>query len=141
MDLVSILIPAYNSGQWIAATIESALSQTWRSVEVIVVNDGSTDNTRAVAGQYANENVRVFSQKNRGASAARNRALAEARGRVIQYLDADDLLASDKIERQMPLLKEGVLCSGEWAPFTRAPVTPSSPRTACAETSLPWNGS
>jgi len=120
--LVSILIPAYNSERWIAATIESALGQTWKQVEVVVVDDGSSDNTLAVARRYAGEKVRVFAQpENRGAAAARNRALAEARGSVIQYLDADDVLASDKLERQLPLLEDDVLCSGEWGPFYRQP--------------------
>jgi glycosyltransferase involved in cell wall biosynthesis len=119
--LVSILIPAHNAERWIGTTIESALGQTWRDVEVVVVDDGSTDRTLEVAASFERHNVRVFMQANCGAAAARNRALAEARGDIIQYLDADDLLAPDKIARQMPLLEGGVLCSGEWGSFFRRP--------------------
>jgi glycosyltransferase involved in cell wall biosynthesis len=121
VNLVSILVPAFNAERWIGATIESALRQTWKDTEIVVVDDGSTDGTLDVARSFERPNVRVFAQPNRGAAAARNRALEEARGEVIQYLDADDLLAPDKIARQMPLLADGVLCSGEWGPFFSLP--------------------
>lgn len=121
MKLVSILIPAYNAERWIGSAIRSALDQTWKNVEVVVVDDGSTDGTLAAANQYKRDNVLVIGQENRGAAAARNRALAASSGAVIQYLDADDLLAPDKIERQMMVLGDGVLCSGEWAPFFQFP--------------------
>lgn len=117
--LVSILIPAYNCEKWLPLALESALSQTWSDVEVIVVDDGSTDQTREVAKRYESDRVRVITQVNAGASAARNRAFDESRGGFIQYLDGDDLLAPDKIERQMPSLLEDptLLCSGEWGAF------------------------
>lgn len=104
--LVSILIAAYNAEPWIAETLESAIAQTWPHTEVIVVDDGSTDGTLAIARRYKSERVRVIAQANAGACAARNRALAEARGDFIQYLDADDLLSPNKIERQVALLAE-----------------------------------
>jgi len=130
VPLVSILIPAFNAARWVGAAIESALTQTWREVEVIVVDDGSRDDTLAVARRHASERVRVFSQPNRGAAAARNRALLEARGTVIQYLDADDLLAPEKIARQLERLEPDVLCSGQWGPFygdpARARFTPDA---------------
>ena len=119
--LISILIPIYNAEQWIVETLKSALAQTWQHKEIIAVDDGSTDNTLAVAQSFEARGVKIISQDNQGASAARNRALQEAQGDFIQYLDADDLLAPDKIERQMQLFssKENVdyVASGEWARF------------------------
>jgi len=99
--LVSILIPAFNAEEWIADTLRSALAQIYEPKEIIVVDDGSTDQTLAIARQFESERVRVVSQKNRGAAAARNTAYALSRGKYIQWLDADDLLAPDKIVRQM----------------------------------------
>ncbi len=121
--LVSIIIPCYNSQQWLAETIESALSQTWTNKEIIVVNDGSTDNSLAVAKSFESSKVKIISQENKGASAARNVALKTAQGDFIQYLDADDLLAPDKIERQLMLLTHSYLeyvACGEWARFYRS---------------------
>jgi len=102
--LASILIPCYNSEQWISETIESALAQTWRNKEIIIVDDGSTDDSFAVAKRFKSPIVKVISQENRGAGAARNRALKEAQGDFIQYLDADDLLSSNKVESQISIL-------------------------------------
>ncbi|MGB3204890.1 MAG: glycosyltransferase [Crinalium sp.] len=122
--LVSILIPAYNAEKWIASTIESALAQTWLDKEIIVVDDGSTDHTRAIARNFESASLKVISQENSGASAARNCALNLAQGDFIQYLDADDLLAADKIERQLNLLLlENLDCivAGEWARFYQTP--------------------
>src|SRR5437868_14667996 len=99
--LVSILIPAYNAGPWIGDTIRSALDQTWPRKEIIVVDDGSGDQTLQVARQFASKNVSVVTQENQGASAARNRALSLSRGDYIQWLDADDLLSPNKIAKQM----------------------------------------
>jgi glycosyltransferase involved in cell wall biosynthesis len=106
--LVSILIPAYNSQEWIVETLRSAISQTWPNKEIIVVDDGSTDRTYEIASQFTKDGVRVFRQENKGAAAARNTAYSLSHGDFIQWLDADDLLAPDKISKQMELLKEGV---------------------------------
>ncbi|MGZ8906046.1 MAG: glycosyltransferase family 2 protein [Methylobacter sp.] len=100
-DLVSILIPAYNAEKWVAQTIDSALSQSWPNKEIIVVNDGSSDDTLNVARSFESKCVKVITQGNRGASAARNKALSFAQGDYIQWLDADDILAPDKISEQM----------------------------------------
>ncbi len=99
--LVSILIPAYNSERWIAETIKSALNQTWPNKEIIIVDDGSRDQTLASARRFASKTVAVISQENQGASAARNKALQLCQGDYIQWLDADDLLSPDKIQTQM----------------------------------------
>lgn len=119
--LVSILIPAYNSEEWIAHTIRSAMAQTWERKEIIVVDDGSSDRTAEAARRFASKDVTVVSTKNQGAAAARNHALQLSKGDYIQWLDADDLLAPDKIERQLAALRENdsrrVLLSSPWAYF------------------------
>jgi glycosyltransferase involved in cell wall biosynthesis len=119
--LVSILIPAYNSEKWISDALESAIAQTWPHKEIIVVNDGSKDRTAEVARRFSSKGVTVVSTENRGAAAARNHALQLSQGDYIQWLDADDLLAPDKIERQLAALPEGdnkrVLLSSQWTFF------------------------
>jgi glycosyltransferase involved in cell wall biosynthesis len=119
--LVSILIPAYNAEPWISDAISSALRQTWPNKELIVVDDGSTDQTLAVASPFAREGVTVISQNNRGASSARNHAYSMCQGDYIQWLDADDMLAPDKISRQMEFAESikssRVLLSSEWGRF------------------------
>ena len=119
--LVSILIPAYNAQEWIGYTLQSALAQTWSRKEIIVVDDGSTDRTAEIARRFSTKGVLVVSTENRGVSAAENLAYDYSQGDYIQYLDADDLLAPDKIERQLLALPESgagrVLLSSPWAPF------------------------
>lgn len=100
-ELVSILIPAYNAEKWIADTIKSAIGQTWPNKEVIIVDDGSKDRTLQIAKQFESKSVKVISQENKGAAAARNKALELAQGDYIQWLDGDDLLAPDKITLQL----------------------------------------
>lgn len=101
LPLVSICIPAYNSEKWIRTTIQSAINQTWLNKEIIVVDDGSTDNTLNILEEFNCDILKVVSQKNKGACAARNYALSISKGDFIQWLDADDLLASNKIELQL----------------------------------------
>jgi glycosyltransferase involved in cell wall biosynthesis len=119
--LVSILIPAYNSEKWISYTLESAIAQTWPHKEIIVVNDGSTDGTANVVKRYASRGVTLVSKENGGLCSAQNLAYQLCRGDYIQWLDSDDLLAPDKIERQLAALREGdgkrVLLSSPWAYF------------------------
>jgi glycosyltransferase involved in cell wall biosynthesis len=123
--LVSILIPAHNAEKWIADTIRSAVAQTWQPKEIIVVDDGSTDQTLAVAQQFESESVRVVGQKNQGAAAARNEAFELSHGDYIQWLDADDLLAPDKVSRQMealgPEANPRTLLSSSWGHFMYRP--------------------
>lgn len=118
--LVSVVIPAYNAEPFLAETVRSVIKQTWTPIEIVIVDDGSKDGTLAVADQFAGPSVKVVAQPNAGASAARNRGVAEAQGEFIQYLDADDLLAPSKVTVQMRrLLAEGpeVLASGRWSRF------------------------
>lgn len=120
--LVSILIPAYNAEEWISATIQSAMAQTWPRKEIIVVDDGSRDRTAEVAQRFASKEVLVVTKQNQGAAAARNHALQLSQGDYIQWLDADDLLAPDKIERQFAALGENHnprrLLSSSWGYFS-----------------------
>jgi glycosyltransferase involved in cell wall biosynthesis len=132
--LVSILIPAFNAGPWIAETLRSAIAQTWDRKEIIVVDDGSTDQTAAIAQQFESDGVSVITQENQGAAAARNKAFSLSHGDYIQWLDADDLLAPDKIAGQMAALNQQVskrtLLSSAWGQFlyryNRANFAPSA---------------
>jgi len=123
--LVSILIPAFNAQEWIADTIKSAIRQTWLRKEIIVVDDGSRDQTLSVARQFASREVFLTTQENQGAAAARNQAFSICQGDYIQWLDADDLLAPDKITRQMDALEHGasgrLLLSSAWGRFMYRP--------------------
>ena len=101
--LVSVIIPAYNAEKWIAETIASVVHQTYQDLEVIVLDDGSKDDTFARAKQLLSASNRphvVVRQKNKGASAARNRGVQIAEGDWIQFIDADDLLEPEKIAEQ-----------------------------------------
>jgi len=122
---VSILIPAYNAENWIADTLESAIAQTWPHKEIIVVDDGSTDETLAIARRFEPKGVRVVTQPNQGAAAARNKAFSLSRGDYIQWLDADDLLSRDKVTRQMQAAEDTrdwrTLFSSPWAFFRYRP--------------------
>jgi glycosyltransferase involved in cell wall biosynthesis len=123
--LVSILIPAYNARPWIAETIRSALGQTWPNKEVIVVDDGSTDRTLRIAQQFEAKGVRVVTQPNQGAAAARNTAFSLSRGDYIQWLDADDLLSPHKVAHQMEQAARAkdrrILFSSPWGSFRYRP--------------------
>lgn len=122
--LVSILIPCHNAGDWLAATLESALAQTWHNREIIVVDDGSTDDSAAIIRSFTDRGVKLICQPHRGQSAAFNTAIRAARGDYFEFLDADDLLAPDKIEIQVRALAQhppGTLCAGAWARFTDDP--------------------
>jgi len=119
--LVSILISAYNAQEWITETLQCAVKQTWPRKEVIVVDDGSTDATAEMTRCFASKGVTLISTKNRGLSAGQNLAYVHSHGDYIQFLDADDLMAPDKIERQLAALRETdgkrILLSSPWAPF------------------------
>jgi glycosyltransferase involved in cell wall biosynthesis len=123
--LVSILIPAFNVEEWIEDAIKSAIAQSWRCKEIVIVDDGSTDQTLAIARRFASEKVAVLTQKNQGAAIARNRASDFCQGDYVQWLDADDLLAPDKISKQMQAAQAfgntRMLLSSEWGYFMRRP--------------------
>jgi glycosyltransferase involved in cell wall biosynthesis len=118
--LVSIIIPVHNSARWLAATLESALNQSWERVEILVVDDGSTDESANIIRRYARENLTLIAQQNSGAAAARNAGIAASRGDFLQFLDADDMLGGDKIERQIARLQtagSGFVATCAWGRF------------------------
>jgi glycosyltransferase involved in cell wall biosynthesis len=121
---VSIIIPCYNAEAWLAAAIESALAQEGADLDIIVVNDGSRDRSLEIARRYEARGVRIIDQANGGAAAARNAGLKAARGAYLQFLDADDLLAPDKIVRQLEQLGAGdprAVAAGAWGRFHQTP--------------------
>jgi len=111
--LVSIIIPCFNAEKYLREAVESALAQTYRPIEVIVVDDGSTDARPEIARSFG-ARIRLDQQPHQGAPAARNRGVDIAEGELIQFLDADDLLNSAKLERQVPLARdfpEAITCT------------------------------
>jgi glycosyltransferase involved in cell wall biosynthesis len=143
--LVSILISAYNAREWIGYTLQSAVAQTWPRKEIIVVDDGSTDGTVEIARRFASKGVTIFSTKNGGLSAGQNCAYRHSQGDYLQFLDADDLLAPDKIERQLAALTHLTasayfsLRHGLRSTIGRG--MPTSFATQFGKTFLPWSGS
>jgi glycosyltransferase involved in cell wall biosynthesis len=110
---VSVVIPTYNRADKICPTIESVLAQTLRDLEVIVIDDGSTDDTGRVLNATFGERVRYYAQPNQGASVARNQGIERARGRWIAFLDSDDRWEKDKLEWQLNAVKRfGPECGG-----------------------------
>lgn len=129
LPLVSAIIATYNRANLVGRAVESILGQTYENIEVIVVDDGSTDDTRKVLARYG-ERIRLICQDNAGPGAARNRGIAAAKGEIIAFLDSDDLWLPTKIERQVAVLGrigESVpccLCSAEMR-FTGRPAQTS----------------
>ena len=120
VPMVSIVIPCYNAGAWIGECIQSALDQTWNDIEIIVVDDGSTDQSRGVIASFG-DRIRHEFGPNRGGASARNRGLELARGEWIQFLDADDVLLPDCIEGKLQMTRDpGVVacCGIEFMDFT-----------------------
>jgi glycosyltransferase involved in cell wall biosynthesis len=106
--VVSVVVPAFNARRWIAATLDSALSQSLKEIEVIVVDDGSTDNTAGVVESFtrSDHRVRLIRTRNAGVGAARNTAIKESKGEFIAPLDADDLWDPTKLEKQVRRMRE-----------------------------------
>lgn len=106
-DLVSIVMPSYNTAQYIGDSIRSVLAQTYENWELLIVDDRSTDNTREIVAGFADERIRFFeNETNSGAAVSRNRALREAAGKWIAFLDSDDQWHPQKLEKQLAFMKE-----------------------------------
>ncbi len=107
-ELVSIIMPSYNTGQYIKESIESVLAQSYKQWELIIVDDCSEDNTDEVVKEYLWDNrIRyIKNDANCGAAVSRNRALKEAKGKWIAFLDSDDLWESEKLQRQIAFMRE-----------------------------------
>lgn len=124
--LVSIIIPCYNAAPWLAAALDSALAQTYRPLEIIAVDDGSTDASSSILADYAARHpatLRVLTQPNRGQCAAANAGLAVSTGQYIKFFDADDLLSPDAVATQVAALadKPRHLAYGAWGRFYTDP--------------------
>lgn len=102
--MVSIIVPVYNGAKFIKEAIDSAISQGIDNMEIIVVDDGSTDSTREVVNSIAHPSIKYIYQQNKGPASARNTGLKEARYEFITFLDSDDLWPEDKLKRQIDLL-------------------------------------
>lgn len=102
--LVSVIIPVYNAEDFISMCIQSVINQTYRNIEIILINDGSTDGTLDIIHSFSDPRLILVNQENKGCSASKNEGLRIAKGDFIQYLDADDYLSPDKIENQVDKL-------------------------------------
>ncbi len=123
MSGVSVIVPAYNNGPYIAEAIESALRQTVLPDEIIIVDDGSTDGTEQIVKPFLRDNLRYVRQANQGVSTARNTGLDLVKGEYITFLDADDRWRPHMIETQLRLMKavpELVCCFGNFVRFEHA---------------------
>jgi glycosyltransferase involved in cell wall biosynthesis len=110
---ISVVIPTYNRAEKVCDAIESVLSQTFSDLEVIVVDDGSSDNTGQILNETFGNRIRYFQQANQGASVARNKGIAEAQGIWIAFLDSDDLWENNKLEWQLKAFERfGPRCGG-----------------------------
>ena len=106
-ELVSIIMPSYNTGRFIAESIESVLAQTYPDWELIIVDDCSTDNTDEIVASFHDDRIRYLkNEKNSGAATSRNRALREAKGKWIAFLDSDDLWLPEKLEKQIAFMEK-----------------------------------
>lgn len=106
-DLVSIIMPSYNTASYIRETIQSVMHQTYQNWELIIVDDCSTDNTYEIVASVKDERIKYFyNEKNSGAAVSRNRALREAKGRWIAFLDSDDLWMPEKLEKQIHFMEK-----------------------------------
>ena len=107
-ELISVIMPSYNTASYIAETVQSVLAQTYQNWELIIVDDCSTDDTDEVIKPFlADGRIRYFkNEKNSGAAVSRNRALREAKGKWIAFLDSDDLWLPEKLEKQIAFMKE-----------------------------------
>tara|TARA_R110001592_G_scaffold105385_3_gene296347 strand:+ start:119613 stop:120563 length:951 start_codon:yes stop_codon:yes gene_type:complete len=125
--LVSIIIPVYNKSSFIKETLDSAFGQTYPNIEVVLVNDGSTDDSLVILEGYKEkypDKVVLIDQVNGGVSQANNVGIQASQGEYLQFLDADDLLSPDKIEKQIYLLNgqsPAVISSCEWVMFKEKP--------------------
>ena len=109
--LVSIIMPSWNTGRFIAESIKSVLKQTYQNWELLIVDDCSTDNTDEIVAGFNDKRIRYFkNEKNSGAAITRNRAIREARGEWIAFLDSDDLWAPEKLTKQLGIYEGAWLC-------------------------------
>ncbi|MBB6128042.1 glycosyltransferase family 2 protein [Mucilaginibacter lappiensis] len=117
--LVSVCMPAYNAGEYIADTVKSIIDQSYTNWELIMVNDGSTDDTATILNQLTDTRIKVFHQENKGPSAASNQAFKLSKGKLIKFMDADDLLSPNYIQNQVSVINddEDAIAFAAWGRF------------------------
>lgn len=106
MEKVSVIIPCYNAQEYIAQAIKSVLMQTYKNIEIIIVNDGSVDKSEKIIKSFQDRRIKYIKQKNSGVAITRNTGIKNATGKYIAFLDADDLYEKDKIEQELFFLKK-----------------------------------
>jgi glycosyltransferase involved in cell wall biosynthesis len=115
-DLVSIIVPVYNTAYYLPKCIKSMLNQTYHNIEIILVDDGSTDKSATICDKYAkrDKRIRVIHKKNGGVSSARNTGIENATGRYIMFVDSDDWLPLNAVEslHKAILFNDGDFCTG-----------------------------
>lgn len=127
-DLVSVIMPSYNTSKYIVNSINSVRSQTYRNWELIIVDDCSTDNSLEIINSIQDNRIKIFQNEyNSGAAVSRNKALREARGKWIAFLDSDDIWAPEKLEKQLKFMKDNdyaftftdyrICLNGVWLPY------------------------
>ena len=127
-ELVSIIMPSYNTGKYIKDSIESVISQTYTNWEFVICDDCSNDNTDDVVAQFSDDRIKYLKNEiNSGAAISRNRALREAKGKWIAFLDSDDIWHAEKLECQLAFMKEHgyaftftdyrIQLNGNWLPY------------------------
>ena len=106
-ELVSVIMPSYNSSKYIKDSVESVLNQTYKNIELIIVDDCSTDDTVDIINSCKDKRIRLFiNEQNQGAALSRNKALREAQGKYIAFLDSDDIWVNNKLEKQIKFMQE-----------------------------------
>lgn len=127
-DLVSIIMPSYNTAQYISDSVKSVLAQTYTKWELLIVDDCSTDNTDEIIASFQDKRIRYFkNERNSGAAVSRNKALRAAKGKWIAFLDSDDLWHPEKLENQIRFMEENdykftftdyrIRLNGTWLPY------------------------
>ncbi len=127
-DLVSIIMPSYNTAKYIKNSVNSVLAQTYQNWELLIVEDCSTDNTMEVLSAFDDKRIKVFvNEHNSGAALSRNFALRQAKGRWIAFLDSDDIWHPQKLEKQIAFMEQNgyaftftdyrIRLNGEWLPY------------------------
>lgn len=104
--LISIILPVYNGEKYIQETVESVLNQTYKVIELIIVDDGSQDQTAKIIEDLTDSRINYYAQKNKGQSAAINHGITKVRGSILCFIDADDLWATEKLSKQLEVLNE-----------------------------------
>jgi glycosyltransferase involved in cell wall biosynthesis len=139
--LVTAILPVHDRARWVARAVGSVLAQTYPSIEILVVDDGSTDGTREVLAGFGTR-IDVLAQPRAGAYAARNAALARARGDLVAFIDSDDAWRPDRLARQVPLFERpGVgLVFGDAAHVTGSPPAPIATGRTCFGVTPPARG-